>query len=52
MARETAVAAALHLQRDAGLMTSNLQVLCQFVTSLNRMSSEVLRMAAGHEVFP
>ena len=45
---EDAVAAALRLQHDAGLMTSNLQ----FVTSLNSMSSEVLRLAIGPEVFP
>ena len=35
MDRENAVAVALWLQHDAGLMTSNLQVLGQFVTSLN-----------------
>ena len=44
MAREDAVAAAL--------MTSNLQDLGQFVTSLNRMYSAVLRLAIGPEVFP
>ena len=37
---------------DAGLMSSNLQVLGQFVTSLNRMSSEVLNLAVGPEAFP
>ena len=42
MDREDAVAAALQLQRDASLMTSNLG---QFATSLNRMSCEVLRLA-------
>ena len=52
MDREDAVAAALQLQLDAGLMTSNLQVLGQFITSLNRMSSEVMRLAFGTEVFP
>ena len=52
MDREDAVAAALRLQRDAGLMASNLQVLGQFATSLNRMSCEVLRLAIGPEVFP
>ena len=52
MARESAVAAALHLQRDAGLMTSNLQVMSPFVMSLNRMSSEIIRMAIGPEAFP
>ena len=40
MDMEDAVAAAVNLQRDAGLMSSNLQILCQFVTSLQRMSSD------------
>ena len=31
---------------------SNLQVLGQFVTSLNRKSSEVMGLAFGQEVFP
>ena len=52
MDREEAVTAALQLQHDAGLITSNLQVLGQFVTSLNRMSSEVMRLAFGKDVFP
>ena len=52
MDRGDAVAAALQLQHDAGLMTSNLQVLGQFVTSLNHLSSEVMRLAFGKEVFP
>ena len=42
MGRDRAIAAALQLQHDAGLVMSNLQVLGQFVTSLNRMSSEVM----------
>ena len=45
MDREQAMSAALQLQHEAGLMMSNLQVLGQFVTSLNRMSSEVMRLA-------
>ena len=49
---EQAVSAALQLQHDAGLMMSNLQVLGQFVTSLNRMSSEVMRLAFGQEQYP
>ena len=44
--------AALQFQSDAGFMISNLQVLDQFVTSLNRMSLELLRLAFGPEVFP
>ena len=51
MDREEAVSTALQLQHDAGLITSNLQVLGQFVKSLNRMSSEVMRLAFGKEVF-
>ena len=46
---EQAVSAALRLQPDAGLMMSNLQV---FVTTLNRMSSEVMRLAFGQEQYP
>ena len=49
---EDAVAAAVNLQLYAGLMSSNLQILCQFVTSLQRMSSEVLSLALGQVVFP
>ena len=52
MDREEAVSAALQLQHDAGLMMTNLQVLGQFVTSLNRMSSEVMRLAFGQEQYP
>ena len=52
MDREEAVSAALQLQHDAGLIMSNLQVLGQFVTSLNHMSSEVMRLAFGQEQFP
>ena len=52
MTRVQAISAALQLQRDAGLIMSNLQVLGQFVTSLNRMSSEVMGLAFGHEPYP
>ena len=45
------MAAALQLQRDAGLMASNLQVLGQYVMLLNRVSSEVFHLAFGPEVF-
>ena len=46
------MAAAVNLQRDAGLMLSNLQVLSQFVTSLHRMSCEMMTLGLGHVVFP
>ena len=49
---EKTLAAALQLQHDAGLILSNVQVLQQFVTSLNRTSSEVMRIAFGREPFP
>ena len=52
MDREDAVAAAINLQRDAGMMSSNLQILGQFVTSLQRMFSEVLSLAVRQVVFP
>ena len=40
LGHEKTLAAALQLQHDAGLILSNVQVLQQFVTSLNRTSSE------------
>ena len=51
MDREEAMSAALLLQHDAGLMMMNIQVLGQFVTSLNRISSEVMRLAFGQEQY-
>ena len=45
MDKQDAISAALQLQHNACLMTSNLQVLGQYVTSLSRMSSEVMRLA-------
>ena len=52
MGREDVLMAALELQRDAGLMDSNLSVLSQYVTSLHRMSAEVLQLVFGQELFP
>ena len=46
------MAAAVHLQRDAGLLLSNLQILSQFVTSLHRMSLEMMSIGIGRVVFP
>ena len=42
MGRDRAVAAALRLHHDASLIMTNVQVMAQFVTSLNRMASEVM----------
>ena len=52
LGQESAMAAALNLQRDAGFMMSNLQILAQFVMSLHRMSSEMLSIGVDHVVFP
>ena len=49
--RKEAVTAALQLQHNVALMMSNLQILGQFVMSLNRLSSEVMRLAFGWERF-
>ena len=46
------MAAAVNVQRDAGIMLSNLQILSQFVTSLHRMSSEMMSIGMGRVAFP
>ena len=52
MGREKTLSAALQLQHDAGLILSNVQVLQQLVTALNRVSSDVMRAVRGRQVFP
>ena len=52
MGRDRAVALALRLYHDASLIMTNVQVMAQFVTSLNRTASEVMRMVYGKEPFP
>ena len=52
MDRRDSLYAALQLQRDAGLMSSNLMVLHQFAIALHRMSTEVLHSMFGWEYFP
>ena len=47
LGEEDALAAAVGLQRDAGIMLSNLQIRSQFVTLLHRMSSEMLNLGMG-----
>ena len=51
MGREKALSAALQLQHDAGLILSNVQVLQQLVTALNRKSSDVLRAVHGGALY-
>ena len=52
MGRDRAVAAALRLHHDASLIMTNVQVMSQFVTSLNRTASEVMRMVYDKPPFP
>ena len=52
MGREKAMSAALQLHHDAGLILSNVQVLQQLVTALNRPSPDVLRAVHGRRPFP
>ena len=52
MGRDRAVAAALRLHHDASLIMTNVQVLAQFVTGLNRTASEVMRTVYEKEPFP
>ena len=46
------MAAAVNLQRDDGIMLSNLEIISQFVTLLHRMSSEMMSLGMGRVVFP
>ena len=52
MGRDRAVSAALRLHHDASLFMTNIQVMSQFVTSLNRTASEVMGTAYAREPFP
>ena len=52
MGRDRAVAAALRLHHDASLIMTNVQVMSQFLTSLNRTASEVMRTVYAREPFP
>ena len=52
MGRERTVAAARRLHHDASLIMTNVQVMAQFVTGLNRTASEVMRVVYDKEPFP
>ena len=52
MGVENALSAALQLQHDAGLVSSNIQVLQQLVTSMGRTASDVLLAVHGRQAFP
>ena len=46
------MAAAINLQRDAGVMLSNLQILSQFGMVMNRMSFSMMALGLGQSLFP
>ena len=52
MGKERAMVAAVTLQRDAGVMLSNLQILSQFAMALNRMSFSMMALGLDRSVFP
>ena len=52
MSREETMHAALQLQRDASLMTSNLTVMQQYAISLHRTASDILQSVFGQQFFP
>ena len=52
LGKEQAMAAAINLQRDAGIMLSNLQILSQFATALHRMSFQMMALGIGQSLFP
>ena len=52
MNRRDTLHAALQLQRDGSLMSSNLTVMHQYVIALHKMSTEVFHSMFGREFFP
>ena len=44
LGKEQVMAAAINLQRDAGVMLSNLQILSQFAMAMNRMSFSMMAL--------
>ena len=45
-------AMAINLQRDAGVMLSNLQILSQFAMAMNKMSFSMMALGLGQSLFP
>ena len=52
LGKEQAMAAAINLQRDVGVMLSDLQILSQFAMALNRMSFSMMALGLGQSLFP
>ena len=52
LGKEKALAWAVTLQRDVGVMLSNLQILSQFATALHRMSFSMMALGIEQSLFP
>ena len=52
LGKEQAMAAAINLQRDAGVMLSNLQILSQFAMAKKWMSFSMMALGLGRSLFP
>ena len=50
--KERAMAAAINLQRDTGVILSNLQILSQFAMAMNRMSFSMMALSLGRLLYP
>ena len=52
LSRDEAVAAAVQLQRDVGLMQTNLDVLDQYSLALQGTASKLIELCLGSRLFP
>ena len=52
LGKEGAMVAAATLQRDAGVMLSNIQILSQFAMALNRISFSMTTLGLERSLFP
>ena len=52
LSRDQAITAAVHLQRDVGLMQTNLDVLDQYTLSLQKTASRMIELCLGSCEFP
>ena len=52
LSRDQAVTAAVHLQRDVGLMQTNVDVLDQYALSLQKAASRIIDHCLGPYEFP
>ena len=52
LSRDEVVAAAVQLQRDVGLMQTNLDVLDQYSLALQGMASKLIEVCRGAQPFP